>query len=77
MLMSDAIWDLVEVPFSFCARDRVHHVDVPLVVLQRPDGLLSVEAAHLNVNLTSREVGLKHHSPVLSSYDPEHGPDPG
>jgi hypothetical protein len=66
----------VELPFSFCARDRVHHVDVRLVVLQRPDGLLSVEAAHLNVKLTPPEVGLKHHLPVLSSYDPEHGPDP-
>ena len=67
----------MELPFSFCARDRVDHVDVRLVVLQRPDGLLSVEAARLNVNLISREVRLKHHSPVLSSYDPEHGPDPG
>ena len=66
----------VELPFSFCARDRVHHVDVRLVVLQRPDELLSVEAAHLNVTLTLREFGLKHHSPALSSYDPEHGPDP-
>lgn len=66
----------MKLPFSFCARGRVHHVDVRLVVPRRPDGLLLVEAAHLNVNSISREVRLKHHPPVLFSYDPERGPDP-
>jgi hypothetical protein len=43
-LMSCAMWDLVESPFSICAQHRAHHVPVHLVVPQRPYGLLPVEA---------------------------------
>jgi hypothetical protein len=46
-LISNGEWGSMDSPFSFCAQHRAHHVDVRLVVLQPPDGLLSVEAVHL------------------------------
>ena len=58
MLITDAEWDLVESPFSSCARDRAHHVALHLVVLQRPCVLLSVEA--VKFELSSRPARMLH-----------------